>query len=728
MYCAFVRAIQSWLRTSMRRCNHVSHRATLSVIGLVLGLACDSVFAEPQQPPPPTLEQQEASTELFIYGAPVVAPLREVPQSTTLVSEQRLQDKGENSFDYEIESIPNLTWSAGTSRPRFFLVRGVGELEQYAGAPNPSVATIIDSIDFSGLGLITPMFDIDQVEVLRGPQGIRFGSSALAGVVNVRSHDPTPYTTGRIEFMAGNDELFAGGIAVGGAVPGTADKLQMRFSAYNTQSNGFRDNAFLGKDNTNKRDESIARLKLRYEATAATSFNLALWGVEANNGYDAFTIDNSFTTQSDRPGEDATSARAASFTVTSRLSDALTVESISSIARTSIDYSFDGDWGNNPFWAPYDPYDYFSDSDRTRKVMAQELRLRSSDDAAYVHGEDWRWLAGAFVQRLTEDTSTVQLANNAPYDTLSSDYLARTGAVFGQVEVPLRTGLSLVPGLRFEQRNANYDDSKSADFSPTYSMLGGAVSLEQDLSEQARGYISVSQGYKGGGFNTGPSVPVDRRQYDPEYLWNFEVGTKGSFLHNTLTSNLAMFYNLRRDQQLKFAIQDNPSDPLSYTYITESSAEGSSLGLELENTIRVQKGWQIFLSGSVMDSQFTSVPAESAALDGRAFSVAPSWQYAAGSRIELGGGVFTRVEVTGKDAFYFDDSHNQQSAPYALFNASLGWRVDRFQLLLWSRNLFNESYDVRGFYFGNEPPDFPNKLYVQRGDPRAFGCTLSYSF
>jgi iron complex outermembrane receptor protein len=201
----------------MRRCNHLSHRATLSVIGLALGLACDSVFAEPQQPP--TLEQQDASTELFIYGAPVVAPLREVPQSTTLVSEQRLQDKGENSFDYEIESIPNLTWSAGTSRPRFFLVRGVGELEQYAGAPNPSVATIIDSIDFSGLGLITPMFDIDQVEVLRGPQGIRFGSSALAGVVNVRSHDPTPYTTGRIEFMAGNDELFAGGIAVGGAVP-----------------------------------------------------------------------------------------------------------------------------------------------------------------------------------------------------------------------------------------------------------------------------------------------------------------------------------------------------------------------------------------------------------------------------------------------------------------------------------------------------------------------------
>jgi iron complex outermembrane receptor protein len=700
---------------------------TLGILGLLHALSF-SAYAEPPEERSASATEISSPTELVIYGAPVSAPLREVPQSTTVVTEQRLQEKGLNSFDYEIESIPNLTWSAGTSRPRFFLIRGIGELEQYEGAPNPSVATIIDNIDFSGLGLVTPMFDIDQVEVLRGPQGIRFGSSALAGALNVRSHDPTAYTSGRLELMAGNDELFAGGVAVGGAVPGTNDKLQLRFSAYNTQSNGFRDNAFLNRDNTNNRDESIARLKLRYEASSATSLDLAVWGVEARNGYDAFAIDNSFTTQSDRPGEDSTSVRAASFTVTSRLSDDVTLESISSIARTSIDYSYDGDWGNNPFWSPYDPYDYFSDSNRARKVMAQEVRLRSSDDPTYIHGETWRWLGGLFAQRLTENTGTIELADNVPYDTISSDYLARTGAAFGQIEIPLQSGLSLVPGLRFEQRNARYDDTKEADFSPTYSMLGGSVSLEQDLAAQVRGYLSVSRGYKGGGFNAGPSVPTDRRQYDPEYLWNFEVGTKGSFFNSALTSNVAVFYNLRRDQQLKFAVQDDPSDPLAFTYITESSAQGESLGFELENTIRLSPWWQMFVTGSVMDSQFTSVPAESAALDGRAFSVAPSWQYALGSRVELGAGVFTRVEVTGKDAFYFDDSHNQHSDPYALFNASLGWRLNRFQVLLWSRNLFNERYDVRGFYFGNEPPDFPSKLYVQRGDPRAFGCTVSYSF
>lgn len=675
----------------------------------------------------PESQHASAPTDLVIYGAPFQAPLAEVPQSTTVVTEQRLHEKGENSFQYEIESLPNVTWSAGTSRPRFFLIRGVGELEQYSGAPNPSVATIIDDIDFSGLGLVTPMFDVEQVEVLRGPQGIRFGSSALAGAINVRSHDPTEFTTGRLQLMAGNDELGAGGFAVGGAVPGSDGKLQLRISAFQTRSNGFRNDVYLSRDDTNKRDESVVRVKARYKPSASLTFDWSVWQVDNNNGYDAFAIDNSFTTQSDRPGQDATNARATSFKVTARVSESTLLESVSTLMKTKIDYSYDGDWGNNPFWHPYDPYDYFSDSDRTRRVLGQELRLRS-DDIAYKHGESWRWLSGIFGQRLSEGSTITQYSNNEAYDSVNSDYLARTGAAFGQVEAPLGSDTSLVHGLRFEQRNARYDDTKQGDFSPTYSMLGGDVTLQHDLTDSARGYVSVSRGYKGGGFNTGTSVPTDRRQYDPEYLWNFEVGTKGNFLERRLQSNIAMFYNLRRDQQLKFAIQDNPADPLSYTYITESSAEGQSVGVELENTYQALPWWQLFVSGSLMRSDFTAVPPESATLDGRAFSVTPAWQYSAGTRTEIGGGVYARLEVTGKDAFYFDDSNDQRSSPYSLFNASLGWRAGGWQLLAWSRNLFNERYDIRGFYFGNEPPDYPNKRYVQRGDPRAFGVTVSYDF
>ena len=675
----------------------------------------------------PSATEGVTPTELFVYGTNFRDPLSEVPQSTTIVREERFIEKGETNFQYEIESIPNLTWSGGSSRPRFFIIRGVGELEQYDGAPNPSVATIIDDIDFSGLGMVVPMFDVQQLEVLRGPQGIRFGSSALAGAINVHSHDPSDFKTGTLTVMAGNDEMGAGGLAVGGAVPGTDGKLQLRFSAFNQQSDGFRDNVYLSRDDTNSRNESVVRLKVRYEQSSRTSYDLAVWGSEFNNGYDAFAIDNSLTTQSDDPGQDDTRVGASSFKIGHQLSESLKLESISTYMRAKLATSFDGDWGNNPFWEPYAPYDYFSDSNRTRHSATQELRF-TNQDPLYEHGENWRWVGGLYGQRLTEDTTTDQFSNAEIYDSVSSDYSANTGAVFGDVEAPLGNGTSLGTGLRFEQRNARYEDTRESELSPTYSMLGGNVSLQHDVTKNLRGYVSVSRGFKGGGFNTGVDVPSDRRQYDPEYLWNYETGVKGAFLKKRLTTNLAVFHDQRYDQQLKFAIQNDPSDPLSYTYITESSARGRSTGMELENTYQVLPWLDLFASGALMHSDFTNVPPEAEYLDGRAFSVAPAWQYSAGTRVDFGRGLFLRIEETGRDAFYFDDSNNQKSNPYNLFNGTVGYERDGWKVLLWSRNLFNQSYAVRGFYFGNEPPDFENKLYVQQGDPRAFGATVSYTF
>ncbi len=671
--------------------------------------------------------QDQPATELFINGAPFQAPLIDVPESATVVQEERMIEKGENNFQNEIEAIPNMMYSGGTSRPRFLLIRGIGEVEQYEGAPNPSVATIIDDIDFSGLGIVAPMFDVEQVEVLRGPQGIRFGSSALAGALNVRSHNPTEFTTGRLEVMGGNDDLLAGGVAAGGAVPGSDGKLQLRISAFTTQSDGFRHNLYYDRYNTNQRDESILRLKARYRQSGRLWYDLALWGTQASNGFDAFAIDNSRNTQSDRPGQDATQSRAGSFKITSRLSSATKLEAITTAARTRINYSFDGDWGNNPFWAPYDPYDYFSDSSRVRRMVAEELRF-SSDDPLYEHGEKWRWIGGAYFQRLTEGTSTTESSNGEPYDYLKSDYAANQGSVFGDVEMPLGGGASLSTGLRVEQRGASYSDTTGSEFTPNYTMLGGAVTLQQDVTESLRSYATASRGYKGGGFNAGPSVPSQDRQYDPEYLWNLEVGLKGVFMQRRLETNLAIFHDLRQDTQLKFAIQDNPDDPLSFTYVTDSSGRGQSTGLELENAFHATPWLDLFASGSLMASEYTQVPSAAQYLEGRAFSYAPPYQYSAGTRMLLGGGAFLRIEETGKGSYYFDDSNDQKSNAYNLFNATLGWEHEGLKVLLWSRNLFNQVYAVRGFYFGNEPPDYPNKLYIQQGDPRAYGATVTYVF
>jgi len=137
--------------------------------------------------------QSEAPLEeVVIHASLREQTLQEVPASITVLDGTTLRAAGEQHFEDVLALVPNLNWAGGTSRPRYFQIRGIGELEQYEGAPNPSVGFLIDDIDFSGIGMPATLFDISQIEVLHGPQGTRYGANALAGLIFVRSTEPSP--------------------------------------------------------------------------------------------------------------------------------------------------------------------------------------------------------------------------------------------------------------------------------------------------------------------------------------------------------------------------------------------------------------------------------------------------------------------------------------------------------------------------------------------------------
>ena len=116
--------------------------------------------------------------------------LRDLPASATVLDAHTLEIAGVQHFQDVLGLVPNLNWSAGTSRPRFFQLRGIGELEQWQGAPNPSVGFLIDGIDFSGIGMPATLADVERIEVLRGPQGTAYGANALAGLIAVNTRAP----------------------------------------------------------------------------------------------------------------------------------------------------------------------------------------------------------------------------------------------------------------------------------------------------------------------------------------------------------------------------------------------------------------------------------------------------------------------------------------------------------------------------------------------------------
>ena len=662
--------------------------------------------------PPPPLE------EIIVTAALRDQSATELPASITVLGQDTLQSAGLQHFADVLGLVPNLNWSGGTSRPRFFQLRGIGELEQYQGAPNPSVGFLIDDIDLSGVGMPATLFDTQQVEVLRGPQGTRYGANALAGLVKIKTRDASTTPDFHAEVTGAEHDTWSAGMAGGGPI-GDAGSA-WRIAGQSFSSDGFLRNAYLNRDDTNGRDESTLRGKLRWQMAPGWRTDLAALYVDIDNGFDAFTPDNSRTLLADRPGRDAQRTRGVSADVAGKLGR-YTVRSVSAYAWSDSLYSFDGDWGNDAYWGEFAPYDYFSRYARERSTLSQDLRIESNPGGAV------DWVAGVYALRLDENSQQRdEFARELLRPLLESRYAATSLAAYGEAEWQLPHDLSLTAGMRIETRSAEYGDTDGARFEPRDSMIGGQVSLQGPLGAATQWYATVARGYKAGGFNIGQFVPDDRRQFTPEYLWNAESGMRFGDAEARVQGDVALFYMWREDQQVATSFQLDPGDPLSYVFYTDNAAKGRNYGLEASLAWQPFERLNLGATLGLLHTEYVGYRYGERNLDGREQAHAPGYQYSLSAQWGGGEGWMARADLNGVDAFYFDTSHDQRSAPYTLLNLKAGYSHGPWSVEAWARNVMNENYAVRGFYFGLEPPDYANKLYVQRGDGRLAGITLQW--
>ncbi|MGB1128245.1 MAG: TonB-dependent receptor plug domain-containing protein, partial [Opitutales bacterium] len=130
--------------------------------------------------------------DIIVTGQLWDSELQKTTASVSVLDNEQLKSNGSQHFEDVIHSIPNLTWTGGTSRPRYIQMRGIGENSQFEGeTPDSTVRFLIDDFDLTGLGTVGNLFDVQQVEVLRGPQAGAFGANAAGGVVQIVSNEPT---------------------------------------------------------------------------------------------------------------------------------------------------------------------------------------------------------------------------------------------------------------------------------------------------------------------------------------------------------------------------------------------------------------------------------------------------------------------------------------------------------------------------------------------------------
>ena len=637
--------------------------------------------------------------------------------SVGVVTADDIAGRGAGHLEEILSAVPNVNYASGASRARYYQIRGIGERGQFDEPLNSSVGLVVDGVDLSGIGTVATLADVEQVEILRGPQGTLYGANALAGLVNVVTRAPTAEQEGRIELSAAN----YGGIGFTGVASGPlGESARGRLVASTARDNGFVENAHLGLDDTAGHQETAVRGRLSFDAGDDATIDLAAGFLDADNGYDAFSLDNVRTTLSDQPGHDQQTTSYGS--ITARWQGRVDGLAQAGLAASDIAYGYDEDW----VYEGFHPWGYTSTDEylRDRVTATAEFRLTSTDASRI--GDATDWVVGAYT--LQQEVDLQRIYTFADADFKSTFDISRF-AVYAQSDTPIgdRTTLSL--GGRLERHAASYDDSAGVGFDPDDGLVGGRVAVSRELGAGTAAYASVSRGYKAGGFNASGTLDADLREFGPETLWNAEAGFTAGGPGYSLRA--AVFHMQRQDVQISSSVVRVRGDgSAEFIQYTGNAAEGFNQGLELDVEWDAGTRARAFARlGLLRTAYIDFVSARGDDLDGRDQAHAPRYQVLVGADVDLLPRLKLRIEAEARDDYLFSDSHAVKSVAYQVLNASLHYASGPWSARLWGRNLLDEDYYVRGFSFGNDPRDgYVEHGYFQHGEPRRVGLRVSRSW
>lgn len=665
------------------------------------------------------------------------ASLQNNTSSLSVVTAEEIDARNAQNLEEILAISPNVNFSSGSQRARYFQIRGIGERSQFQAPINPSVGVMLDGVDFTGIASVASMFDVEQVEIFSGPQGTRFGANALAGFINVTTKAPSETFEGALRATLGNYGAKGLGLVLSGPA---GDAVNYRIAAESYESDGFIDNIFLNRDDTNNRDEKSIRAKFAIQATDDLAIDIALMHFDFDNGYDAFSLDRNRTTYSNEPGFDTQETTALATTFTFDGFESAQVKLLTSYADSDLGYGYDEDWAFGDYdWETgecltqsgclADAWGYASTDHyfRERQNATADLRFVSNKGAEIFNGTT-SWVAGVYYKNEDSD-----LTRSYTFDSdFNSTFKTDNYALYGQLDTALTDKLTLTTGLRYEERKADYVNSDGLIENPSDYMLGGKVVLSLQATEDTLFFASANRGYKAGGINTSGSVTPSLRAFDPEFLINYEVGTKTHFFDNSVYLRATAFYMDRNDMQVNISYQETAGSEF-ITYI-DNAAGGKNTGVELQSGWYINDVFDVHASLGLLDTQYTDFVYINDDgvndLSGRSQGHAPNYQYHLALNTQLSDDLLFNVSVEGKDSFYYNDNvDSPKTKSYALLNASLRYEMNDWDVTLWARNITDNKVETRGFNFPNDPRDgYTSVGYTQLGEPAVYGVTINAKF
>ena len=681
--------------------------------------------------------------EIFVTSGLNKKNLYKSAKSVTIFTKDRIRENPDIHLQTYLEEVPNLNWAGGSSRPRYFQIRGVGESSHYfgEGPPNFSVGFSVDDMDLSGLGMLGHLFDIGQVEIFKGPQSTTFGSNALAGLIAIKSNDPSRNLGLETSLSFGSDDLRSVSSMLN---INLTNNLFLRLSSSVNYSDGFRKNKSLDMSNSNKKEESFARLKVKFFPSPNISFLGTFLYADLSNGYDVWAPDNNmnFNTYSDSLGEDSQLTKGLSIRGEFSLTDNVTITAISSITETDLIHAYDGDWGDSLYWGENHNWDeiiqgwaysFFDKNKKNRKNLNNEIRFKYSN-----------LTLGLFSKNLEEYDTALGYLYGGSATNANSNFSHDVYAIYGQLEHKITERLSITSNFRRENSKYAYlgqsvgiDSYYEAINLPNISfktdekMNGYKFSGKYEMNNKTNFFATFSKGFKAGGVNQQPFLALINRPFGPEFLYNYEIGLKNKT--SKTDTRFTAFLGLRKNQQVSISSQQEDGNPNSFLFYIDNATSGENNGFEFENTFKIFKKLNLSTSIGYLNThiaEFSYQISENDSISkggGREAAMSPNTA-SLGLSFKPRIDILINFNVSYKGEYYFSDSFNEKSAEYSILNFSIGKKFNNFKLTFWGNNILNENYATRGFYFGLIPPDYPEQLFKSYGDPRQLGIKIDYLF
>ncbi len=699
--------------------------------------------------------------------------LQETPIAVTAITGAQVEQSRVQSVDDALLLVPNANFVNATgSSGSYATLRGSATLDDAPGVDLP-VTFFIDDVFYGSAASAYPDFyDVQQIEVLRGPQGTTFGRNVTGGAIVIRSREPEAALDGSISASIGNDSRYeARGFVTGPLGESLAGRLAFSARKYD----GYQKNLFNGADEGGQEFYSL-RGMLAFEPSEATKalLNISYTADKSPGvGYTFLVFGNGPS----RPGfagvsfptdPDVTNGNVTPESDGTNLSTVLRINhdlgfadltSVTAYRRLRSEYLNDADGT---------PLNIQTALDRQREEQwSQEFRLSS------VKGERLEWIAGLYLLRQVS-TRIEQYNHDAVPGTtlgfivpghldarLTQNIQTTSVAPFFEGVFHFNDQWALRAGLRYtweekegrtEHLGVNRITTFPVEYNVAYSKDWSAttprVILEYKPSEDLFFYAGASRGFKSGGYTLNPTTAAGAaKPYDPEYVWNYEIGMRSDWLDQRLRFNLTAFQQETKDLQVR------SWNGVAFEF--NNAGETRAKGIELEVLARPTRQFDLGMSYGYIDAEYVDYQCTATInCAGREFALVPKQSLSAfaAARFPLGEGrgeIFTRLEAQFRSKVWFNATNDHpasirdKSGVGGLFNGQIGWESESgdWRATLWGKNLTDERYvnlavDLSIFYLdqlvlipgvtGTEASEAVYRAIYNPG--RTFGVTLTRNF